>query len=65
MNCPHSTTDDVLDFASLAQEAVKVMQREERVNALTAAIHEVRMSVKSGYAPSAIRYKRDCFLSEV
>lgn len=31
MNCPLSTIDDILDFTSLAQEAVKVMEREERV----------------------------------
>lgn len=34
MNCAISTTDDVLDFTSLAQEAVKVMERERRVSLL-------------------------------
>lgn len=34
MNFPLSTIDDILDFTSLAQDAVKLAQREERVRRL-------------------------------
>lgn len=65
MNCPHSTTEDILDFASLAQEAVKVMQREERVRSLSCLAHTVLCAKNYGFPPSVVTSAKFAFLSEV